>query len=110
MKEILRRIASMKRALFLAIPFAFVLMLSAQAEEAAAKPGEWTVSVGCAHCNFEKETGAPKCAAAAKTADGKVLLLTGAVSKDFKKGGDYVVKGKIAADAKSIEVSEMTKK
>lgn len=101
----------MKRVLFLAVPFMMVLMLSAKAEEAAAKPGEWTVSVGCAHCNFEKETGAGKCAAAAKTADGKVLLLTGtAVSKDFKKGGDYVVKGKIAADSKSIEVSEMTKK
>ena len=49
----------MKRALFLAIPFAFVLMLSAQAaDEAPAKAGEWTVSVGCAHCNFEKDTGA----------------------------------------------------
>jgi len=101
----------MKRALFLAIPFAFVLMLSAQAEEAAAKPGEWTVSVGCAHCNFEKDTGAGKCAAAAKTADGKVVLLTGTnVSKDFKKGGDYVVKGKLTADGKAIEVSEMTAK
>ena len=54
----------MKRALFLAIPFAFVLMLSAQAaDEAPAKAGEWTVSVGCAHCNFEKDTGAGKCAA-----------------------------------------------
>ena len=32
------------------------------------------------------------------------------VAKEFKKGGDWTIKGKISADGKSIEVTEMKKK
>ncbi len=102
----------MKRVLFFVLPFALALSLAVRADEKeAAKDGEWKVTVGCAHCNFSKESGAKSCAAAAKTADGKVLLLKGeGLAKDWKKNpGDYVVKGKISDDGKSIEVSKMEK-
>ena len=85
------------------------VVLAAGLSVGAAKADEWTVTVGCAHCNFAKETGADSCAAAAKAGD-KVYLLKGNVAKDFKKGGEYVVKGKISADGKTIEVEEMKKK
>ena len=94
----------MKRAMFFAIPFALALVLTAaRADES----GEWTGTVGCAHCNFSDATGATSCAAAAKVGD-KVYVLKGAnVAKEFKKGGDWTIKGKISADGKSIEVTEM---
>lgn len=98
----------MKRALFLVVPFALAIVLSTAVR---ADDGEWTVTVGCQHCNFSKESGATACGAAAKTADGKILILKGEhVTKEFKKGGEYTVKGKISDDKKSIEVTEMKKK
>jgi hypothetical protein len=87
---------------FLAFALAFCVSMAASADE-------WTMTVGCAHCNFEKETGATSCAAAAKAGD-KVYMLKGHVAKDFKKGGEWIVTGKIAADGKTIEVTEMKKK
>jgi hypothetical protein len=97
----------MKRAFFFVVPFALAFVLSTvRADETV----ELTGTVGCAHCNFEKDTGASHCAAAAKVGD-KVYTLTGdKVDKNFKKGGDWVIKGKISQDGKSIEVSEMQKK
>ena len=111
----------MKKALLFAIPFvlAFVVSSGVRAEEgekkpapapAPAKAAEWTVTVGCASCDFGKITKAEECSAAAKTADGKVLNLKGNVVKDWKKGGDYVVKGTLSDDGKTIEVAEMKKK
>ncbi len=99
----------MKRAFFFVAPFALAMIISANA---FAADGEWTVTVGCAHCNYEKDTGAGSCAAAGKTADGKVVLLKGDAVKDlkFKKGGDYTVKGTLAADGKSIDVKEIKEK
>ena len=95
---------TMTKRAFLALVLATGLFAGA-----TAKADEWTVTVGCAHCNFSKETGADSCAAAAKAGD-KVYILKGNVTKDFKKGGEWVVKGKIAADGKTIEVEEMKKK
>lgn len=86
----------------LAFALAFAVTMGVHADE-------WTVTVGCAHCNFEKETGAASCAAAAKAGD-KVYLLKGNVAKEFKKGGEWHVTGKIAADGKTIEVEKMEKK
>jgi uncharacterized protein YdeI (BOF family) len=108
----------MKKALLFAVPFvlAFVVSTAVRAEEggekkaAPAKAGEWTLTIGCAHCNFGADTKAETCAAAGKTADGKVINLTGNVAKEYKKGGDYVVKGKLSDDGKTIEVAEMKKK
>jgi hypothetical protein len=73
---------------------------------------DWTVTVGCQKCQFKESTGADACGAAAKTADGKVVVLKGDAVKDlkFKDGGEYVVKGKLSEDGKSIEVAEITKK
>ncbi|HYF49762.1 MAG TPA: hypothetical protein VEJ63_10175 [Planctomycetota bacterium] len=103
----------MKRAILFAVPFALALMLatSIRAEDKpAAKEGEWTATVGCGHCNFEKDTKAKECCAAAKVGD-KVFTLKGdKVTKEFKKGGEYVIKGKISDDGKTIEVTEMKKK
>ena len=96
----------MKRVIFFAVPFVLAFVLS------SAKADDVTVTgtVGCAHCNFSAETGADHCGAAAKVGD-KVYTLTGkSVSKDFKKGGDWVIKGKTSADGKSIEVTSMEKK
>lgn len=99
------------KAFFFVVPFALAFVLSS-AVRADDKAGEWTVTVGCAHCNFEKDTGAGSCAAAAKTADGKVVLLKGDAVKGvkFKAGGDYTVKGKLSADGKTVEVTEIAKK
>lgn len=98
----------MKRFFFVA-PFVLALMISANA---FAADGEWTVSVGCAHCNYEKDTGATSCAAAGKTADGKVVLLKGDAIKEikFKKGGDFKVTGTLSADGKTIEVKTIAPK
>ena len=101
----------MKRAFFFVVPFALALMLSS-AVRADDKEQTINVTVGCAHCNFEAATGAPSCGAAAKTADGKVLLLKGDAVKglEFKKGGDYTVVGKVSDDGKSIEVTTIKPK
>jgi hypothetical protein len=107
----------MKKVLLFAVPFvlAFIVSTAVKAEDAggkkdAAKTGEWTLTVGCAHCDFGEDTKAEKCAAAGKTADGKIINLTGNVDKSWKKGGDFVVKGKLSDDGKTIEVAEMKKK
>lgn len=99
----------MKRAFFV-VPFALALILSTV--RADDKEETITLTVGCAHCNYEAATGAGSCAAAGKTADGKVLLLKGDAVKGlaFKKGGDKLVTGKIAADGKSIEVTKIADK
>lgn len=98
----------MKRAMMFVVPFALALVLSAARADDTV--GSWTGTVGCAHCNYSAETGADHCAAAAKVGD-KVYTLKGdKVDKGFKKGGDWVIKGKISADGKSIEVTEMAKK
>jgi hypothetical protein len=91
----------MKRVLM-----AFVLTVAASFTASA---DEWTVTVGCSHCHFEKETGSTSCSAAAKAGD-KVYLLKGNVAKEFKKGGEWKVTGKIAADGKTIEGEKMEKK
>jgi hypothetical protein len=99
----------MKRAFFFVAPMALALIISANA---FAADGEWTVTVGCAHCNYEADTKAGSCAAAGKTADGKVVLLKGDAVKElkFKKGGDYKVTGTLSADGKTIEVKEIKAK
>lgn len=96
----------MKRAIL----FAGMLLFSLAMCTARANDGEWTGTVGCQHCQFEKETGAADCGAALKVGE-KVYTLKGEkVSKEFKKGGEWTIKGKMADDGKSIEVSEMTRK
>jgi uncharacterized protein YdeI (BOF family) len=89
----------MKKALLFAVPFvlAFVVSTAVRAEEGGEKKAG-------------ADTKAETCAAAGKTADGKVINLTGNVAKEYKKGGDYVVKGKLSDDGKTIEVAEMKKK
>jgi hypothetical protein len=101
----------MKRALLFAVPFALALILSSgvRADEKEAKVEELTLTVGCGHCNFSKETGKTSCCAAGKAGE-KVYLLTGNVAKEYKKGGEWIVKGKVSADGKSLEVVEMKKK
>ena len=95
-----------KHTLFLVAPFVLALtMVVARADDT-----ELSGTVGCQHCDFEKATGATECGAALKVGD-KVYVLKGdKVSKDFKKGGDWTVKGKVSDDGKSVEVTEMTKK
>ena len=96
----------MKRALFLVVPFALAFVLStARADDTTV-----TATVGCQHCNFSKETGATSCGAAAKVGD-KVYVLKGEkVSKDFKGGGEWTIKGKVDEAKKTIEVTTMEKK
>ncbi len=96
----------MKRALFFVIPFALAFVLStARADDTVV-----TATVGCAHCDFSADTGATHCGAAAKVGD-KVYTLKGDhVSKDFKGGGEWTIKGKVDDKTKTIEVTEMTKK
>ena len=96
----------MKRALFFVVPFALAFVLSA----ARADDTEVTGTVGCAHCNYSKDTGATSCGSAVKVGD-KVYTLKGdKVAPDFKKGGEWTIKGELSADGKSIEVKEMKKK
>jgi hypothetical protein len=97
----------MKRVIFFAVPFALAFVLSS-----SVRADDWTVTVGCQKCAYSADTKAESCGAAAKTADGKVLLLKGDAVKDvkFKEGGEYVVSGKISEDGKSIEVKEIKKK
>lgn len=101
----------MRLAMWLTVPvlFAFVMTAAVRAE---AKSGQWAVTVGCAHCNYEKDTKAESCAAAAKLADGKIVFLKGDAMKSvkFREGGEYVVTGKMADDGKSIEVESIKKK
>ncbi len=96
----------MKRAFFFVVPFALAFVLSA----VRADDTEYTGTVGCAHCNYSKDTGATSCGSAIKVGE-KVYTLKGdKVDHSFKKGGDWTVKGKLSEDGKSIEVTEMKKK
>ena len=98
----------MKRVAF-AVPFVLALLLCGAVR---ADDTEMTVDVGCQKCTFKDATSATECGAAAKTADGKILLLTGDAVKDlkFKDGGTYILKGKISEDGKSVAVTEIKKK
>lgn len=87
----------------------FLLFIAATccAEE---KVVELTGETGCSKCQFNKETSATKCQAAIKVGD-KVYALTGSVLKKEMPGccGEQSkVKGKLSADGKAIEVTEIT--
>ena len=96
----------MKRALLFAVPFALALVLSS-----AVRADDMTVTVGCSKCTFKVE-GVTECGPACKMADGKIVMLKGDAMKDvkFEEGGEYVVSGKLTADGKAFEVTEIKKK
>ena len=95
----------MKYIPLLAAILAFTFSHSARAEDV----GQFTGTLGCAHHHYETETGSKTCRAALKAGD-RVFLLTGPqVTKDFEKGGEWVVEGTLSADVKSIEVRKMKK-
>src|SRR4051794_33099812 len=75
----------MKRILLLAAPFVLALSFTG-----AVRADDWTVTVGCQKCAYEKDSGATECGPACKTAEGKVLLLKGDAVKElkFKDGGE----------------------
>jgi hypothetical protein len=92
-----------------------VLVLRAPALLAQAETGkqvEWMMTLGCRHCHFGEQTGIATCkgnCGPAASKDGQVYFLSGtAVPKDFKKSGQWLVKGTMSADGKTIEVREMT--
>lgn len=72
---------------------------------------EWTVELGCQHCQFSELTGIKtckgNCGPAARIGDKVYTLQGAAVPKDFKKGGEWKIKGTLSADGKSIAVKEM---
>jgi formylglycine-generating enzyme required for sulfatase activity len=77
---------------------------------ASGKSVEWVMEVGCQHCHFSEETGIKTCSqncGAAGKYDGKVYFLKGATSKEFGKCGLWTIKGTLADDSKTINVSEM---
>jgi len=98
-------------AICAAVAFSSSALLAKEKAEAG-KAGEWTVTIGCQKCNFKDETSATKCGPAAKTADGKVVILKGKAMKaiKFKEGGEYLVKGTMSQDGKEIAVSEISPK
>jgi hypothetical protein len=96
--------------LSLLIPALFAF--ASLAEEAAQpkKDIEWTMEVGCQHCHFSEETGIKTCfqnCGPAGKYEGKVYFLKGATSKEFGKGGVWLVKGALSDDGKTITVTEM---
>ena len=70
------------------------------------------MTLGCRHCHFAEQTGLTTCKgtcgpAAAK--DGKVFMLSGTgIPRDFKKSGQWLVKGAVSPDGKAIVVQAMT--
>jgi len=79
------------------------------AEDAKAeKTMEWVVTLGCQMAHFQRETGAQTPGPAAKIA-GKVYLLRGNVTKDYAKGGEWTITGRINPDGKSLDVVKMKK-
>ncbi len=75
-----------------------------------AREVDWKMEVGCQHCHFSEETGIKTCfqnCGAAGKYEGKVYFLKGATSKEFGKGGIWSVKGVLADDGKTINVTEM---
>ena len=98
----------MKMLRVLALPL-ILLSLATFADDTIV---EFTGETGCSKCQFNKETGATKCGASIKVG-AKVYELTGPVLKKEMPGccgeeGTYKVKGKLSADGKSIEVTEIT--
>lgn len=85
---------------------------SLHADADVAKDVEWIMTLGCRHCNYAEQTGVTTCkgnCGPAAMKDDKVFLLSGsAIPKDFKKGGEWRVKGSLSADGKTIAVKEMT--
>ncbi|MEA3210391.1 MAG: hypothetical protein QOE70_3448 [Chthoniobacter sp.] len=95
--------------------FSFLLIVqhgpTLRAETTAGKEVEWGMTLGCQHCHFGEQTGITICkgnCGPAASKDGKVFVLSGtAVPKDFKKGGDWLVKGTLSPDGKDIAVKAM---
>jgi hypothetical protein len=79
---------------------------------AEVKDVEWVMTLGCRHCHFGEQTGIRTCkgnCGPAAVRDGSVYMLTGsAVPKDFKKSGQWLVKGTLSPDGKTIAVSGLT--
>jgi len=71
---------------------------------------EWTMEVGCQHCHFSEDTGIKTCSGncgpAARYKD-KVYYLRGNTSKEFGKGGIWLVKGALSGDGRTVVVTEM---
>jgi hypothetical protein len=89
----------MKRALFVVLPFVFALVFSVAVkaeEKAGAGKDEMTVKVTVKDGKVMAKAG------------DKEYELKGDKAKDLKEG-DYKIKGKIAEDGKSIEVTECEK-
>ncbi len=89
-----------------------VMMVLASKAYAEDTVQEWTGETACLKCSYSKESGATKCGAGIKVGD-KVFALTGPVLKKEMPGccgeqSTYKVKGKLSADGKSIEVTEIT--
>src|SRR3954466_588468 len=104
------RIRAMDVALLVSL---LALLLPAVAAETP-KEVEWVMTLGCRHCHFGEQTGITTCkgnCGPAAVREGSVYQLTGnAVPKDFKKSGQWLVKGTVAADGKTIAVSQMAAK
>jgi hypothetical protein len=84
----------MKRLLYFALPFVLALAFSG-----VVRADEWTAQVD------KKADGT----AVAKVGD-KTFLLTGDAVKSVTESGTYTVKGKISADGKQIETTDISKK
>lgn len=100
----------MKTNSWFIIPFMLLISSMASADDDVK---EWTGQTACLKCQYNAETGATKCGAGIKVGE-KVYALTGPVLKKEMPGccgeqGTYKVKGKLSADGKSIEVTEIKK-
>ncbi|HEV7403233.1 MAG TPA: hypothetical protein VGO11_09915 [Chthoniobacteraceae bacterium] len=90
---------------------AVLLVHPVSAAPEASKQVDWVMTLGCRHCHFGEQTGITMCkgnCGPAAEKDGTVYLLTGsAIPKDFKKSGQWAVKGTVSPDGKTIAVTEM---
>ena len=71
---------------------------------------EWSMDVGCQHCHFSEDTGIKTCVQNCGPAgryNGKVYFLRGNTSKEFGKGGIWLVKGALSQDGKTVVVDDM---
>jgi len=94
---------------YLSLLIPFVLTFASRAEDAQ-RAVEWSMEVGCQHCHFSEETGIKTCVQNCGPAgkyEGKVYFLKGATSKEFGKGGIWLVKGTLSDDGKTVTVTEM---
>src|SRR6185295_7703177 len=88
----------------------FICALTLRAEDQPKKEIEWSMEVGCQHCHYSEETGIKTCLGNCGPAgkyEGKVYFLKGLTSKEFGKGGVWLVKGTLADDGKTVNVTEM---